>query len=185
MKQADPASIPSLPPRPSTALAGAIVTAIVSAATLGSSSAQAKDVAPADAIVTVDVPGPLERKRRTENTLLGDVETLTVSGSAGDARLGIAVSKLPDASDDLTTDGMLYRQARRKILRRYDAERTSWQDCRVAGYTCRQLEYEAADGRHGVARLFLTEEMLVIVNGIYENDRDHVEAFHDSTRRSG
>lgn len=151
---------------------------------LVSPAAQAREMAPNDSFLTVDIPGEIERKVREEKTLLGEVRTVTVAGSKGDAAMGIAVSKLPKASQTLATDGMIYRSARRKLLRRYDADRTTWENCRHAGMPCRLLEYEADDGRHGLARFYLTEDMMVIVNGIYETDRRLVVAYHDSTSRN-
>ncbi len=147
-------------------------------------AAHAREMAPNDSFLTVDIPGETTRRVRNENTLLGEVRTVTVAGSKGDAKMGIAVSKLPEASQTLATDGMIYRSARRKLLRRYDAESTRWESCHHAGLPCRRLDYVAEDGRTGLARFYLTEDMMVVVNGVYETDRELVLEYHDSTARN-
>jgi len=160
---------------------GAVLALPIAALGLAS-TVHAGAAAPNGSFITVDIPGNAVRKVRTEDTFLGEVRTVSMIGESGDAKVAIAVSKLPSLSDNLASERKMYGKAKRKLLRRYDAKSTAWKVCKRAGHECRYLEYAAEDGRKGIARLYLEGEMMVIVNGSYDDDKTVVERFHDSTR---
>jgi hypothetical protein len=68
--------------------------------------------------------------------------------------------------------------ARARLVDEYDGEVEGWSRCEHAGYACRKLRYVTGDGRHGLARLYLHEDVVMIVNAAWRgNDDGHARRF--------
>lgn len=96
----------------------------------------------------------------------------TLSWEDGDVELSLTATALPWVVTAFAPDGALYRKARRELLGNYDdASRSGWGTCSHAGYECRIFYYEYADeyadARHGMARLYLPDDVLVVANATY------------------
>jgi hypothetical protein len=139
-------------------------------------------VSPTGAFISVLLPKPIETLSKTRETLVGELHTETLSADRGDADLSITATRLPDVVDWLSTDGMVYRKARRELLYELSGTKQRWSDCRQAGHECRRLDYRTNDGRQGDARMYLRDGILVVVNATYRRDRKAGIEFLNSAR---
>lgn len=143
-------------------------------ATPASATTSAK---PSGSFLSADLPGEVVYSSDVRKTVVGDIEQASATSKAGDASLSITASILPGFVTAVTTDDMLYRKARNELLKTFSAESSSWESCTHAGSTCRKLLYDADDGRAGMARLYLREEVLVVINAIYGKDEEIARRF--------
>jgi hypothetical protein len=141
----------------------------------GESSGSA--VTPTNSFLSARLGGQVSHKTETVKTAVGEIEHHTSSAKQGDAKLSITATVLPAVATNVMSDAMLYRKARGELLSRYDATLVSWKACQHAGYTCRMLKYETEDGYYGMARLYLYEGTLVVLNAIYYEQEDVAKAF--------
>lgn len=150
------------------------VSAASGSAMSGSAATSAK---PKGSFLSAELPGEVEHTSDVRETVVGDVEQSSASAKAGDAALSITASILPGFVVAVTTDDMLYRKARSELLKTFAAQSTSWDGCTHAGFGCRKLLYAAEDGRKGMARLYLHDGVLVVVNAIYVEDEAVAKRF--------
>lgn len=164
----------------------ALVCVVASPSAPASSSVDAAAVAaaavtkPSGSFLTAELPGEVERRSGVRDTVVGDIEHHTASCTAGDAKLSITASTLPGFITAVTTDDMLYRKARNELLKNFSAKRRSWSRCTHAGHECRALLYGTGDGRKGMARLYLRDDVLVVTNAVYDQDEPIARRFLDS-----
>lgn len=145
-------------------------------------SVAASPAQPSGSFLSVELPADAEHTQGVRETVVGDIEHATVSARSGDASLSITASTLPGFVTAVASDAVLYRKARNELLKAWSAERTSWRSCNHAGYDCRKLHYATGDGRKGIARLYLHDGVLVVVNAVYVEDEDLAQAFLASAR---
>jgi hypothetical protein len=132
---------------------------------------------PAGSFLSAEFPVDVEYSKDVRKTVVGDVEQSSASAKVGDASLSITASILPAFVIAVATDDMLYRKARNELLKTFSAHSTSWGSCTHAGFACRKLLYEADDGRNGMARLYLHDGVLVVINAIYDEDENTARRF--------
>lgn len=137
---------------------------------------------PDNSFLSVRMPGSVEYAQAVRDTAFGDVEHHSASAISGELELSITASVLPGFVSSVSADNMLYRKARRELLDNYSGETEAWSSCSHAGYACRDLGYSIDDGRHGMARLYIDGEVMVVVNAIYEDDEDAARRFLDSVQ---
>lgn len=134
-------------------------------------TALAASATPSGSFLTADLPGTAEDVSGVRDTIVGDIKHNTLSSESGDAELSITATQLPGVVTTVTTNGMLYRKARKELVGNYDGNVVGWSECKHAGYECRMLRYDTDDGRHGMARLYLSDDVLVVVNAVYGEDK--------------
>jgi hypothetical protein len=132
---------------------------------------------PPGSFLSAEFPGDVEYSKDVRKTMVGDIEQSSASAKVGDASLSITASKLPGFVLALATDDILYRKARNELLKTFSAHSTSWRSCTHAGFACRKLLYEADDGHEGMARFYLHDGVLVVINAIYDEDADVARRF--------
>jgi hypothetical protein len=132
---------------------------------------------PSGSFLTAEFPADPEYSKDVRKTVVGDIEQLSATAKVGDASLSITSSTLPPFVIAVTPEDLLYRKARNELLKTFSADSTSWASCTHAGFACRKLLYAADDGRKGMARLYLHEGVLVVVNAIYGEDEDTAREF--------
>jgi len=147
-----------------------------------SPTALAGSARPDGSFLSVSLPGTPSDESGVRDTLVGDIHHNTLSSDAGDAELSITASVLPGAVTALTTDDMLYRKARRELVGNYSGSVNGWSECEHAGHECRKLRYSTNDGRKGMARMYLSDDVLVIVNAVYTADEAKARKFLASAR---
>ena len=125
---------------------------------------------PHGSFLSAELPGEVKSVRAVRDTLVGEIEHHTASATVGGTELSITATELPGFVTAVTSDNMLYRKARRELLRNYDGTSSAWSSCSHAGYACRLLRYVGDDGRKGVARFYLHDGVLVVVNAVYVDD---------------
>jgi hypothetical protein len=154
----------------------------VSGTTMSAMNASAMNVAtttakPSGSFLAAELPGDVEYSKDVRKTVVGDIEQASASAKVGDAALSITASILPGFVIAVATDDILYRKARNELLKTFSAHSTSWGSCTHAGFACRKLLYEADDGRKGMARLYLHDAVLVVINATYDEDEDVARRF--------
>jgi hypothetical protein len=154
----------------------------VSGTTVPAMTVSAMNVAPTSAtpsgsFLTAEFPADVEHSKDVRKTVVGDIEQSSATAKVGDASLSITASILPGFVIAVTTDDILYRKARNELLKTFSAESTSWKSCTHAGFGCRKLLYEADDGRKGMARLYLHDGVLVVINAVYDEDENTARRF--------
>lgn len=158
--------------------AAAVSAVAVSSATVSAvAAAPTTSAKPSGSFLSADLPGEVVYTSDVRKTVVGDIEQSSATAKAGDATLSITASILPGFVTAVTTDDMLYRKARSELLKTFSAESSSWESCTHAGFPCRKLLYDADDGREGMARLYLKEEVLVVINAIYGKDEEIARRF--------
>ncbi len=125
---------------------------------------------PEGSFLSVSMPDDVQEEHGVLETPVGSVEHHTLRATEGDTELSITASTFSPAVLDLTTPGLLYRKARHRLVAEYGGEVTGWTECTHAGHECRKLDYTAKGGRRGLARLYLDEDTMVIVNAVYADD---------------
>jgi hypothetical protein len=151
--------------------------ATVSGKPMSVMDAAATSAKPSGSFLTAEFPADPEYSKDVRKTVVGDIEQSSATAKVGDASLSITASILPGVVIALATEDMLYRKARNELLKTFSAHNTSWETCIHAGFACRKLLYEADDGREGMARLYLQEGVLVVINAIYDEDRSIARRF--------
>lgn len=149
----------------------------VSATPVSSTAAITTPVKPSGSFLTAELPGDVEHSRDVRKTVVGDIEQFSATAKVGDASLSITASTLPRFVIAVSPEDLLYRKARNELLKTFSAESTSWASCTHAGFACRKLLYAADDGREGMARLYLHDGVLVVVNAIYDEDEGTAREF--------
>lgn len=142
-----------------------------------STTALAASATPSGSFLSANLPGTAEDVSGVRDTIVGDIKHNTLSADSGDAELSITATQLPGVVTAVTTDNMLYRKARGELVGNYDGRVVGWSECSHAGYDCRMLRYDTADGRHGMARLYLDDGVLVVVNAVYGEDKSNARKF--------
>jgi hypothetical protein len=132
---------------------------------------------PSGSFLAAELPADVHHSNGVRETVVGDIEHATASAKSGDASLSITASILPGFVTAVTTDDMLYRKARNELLKVYSARSTSWRSGSHAGFTCYTLSYAADDGRKGMARLYLQDDVLVVINAVYDQDEAAARRF--------
>lgn len=184
MRLETPASVQSSsrPPKPG-ARARALGVLLALACLGASATALATtSVRPFGSFLAVELPGDVEHQSGVRETVVGDIEHFTALAKSGGASLSITATRLPGFVVAVTTDEMLYRKARNELLKNYAAHRTSWTRCTHAGCPCRKLLYQAKDGRKGMARLYLRDHVLVVINAVFDGDEAIARRFLASAR---
>jgi hypothetical protein len=174
--------MPPLLPRPFRTLALAAGVLFAALSVLSAPTAEAASTRPQGSFLAADLPGDVKRVNAVRDTLVGDIEHHTASATVDGVELSITATELPGFVTTVTTDNMLYRKARRELLRNYAGESQGWSRCNHAGYTCRKLRYVADDGRSGVARFYLHDDVLVVVNAVYAEDDATAKRFLASVK---
>jgi hypothetical protein len=145
--------------------------------TATATSVAASATQPSGSFLAVELPAGAQHSQGVRETVVGDIEHATAAAKSGDASLSITASSLPGFVTAMASDDMLYRKARSELLKAWSAERKSWSRCTHAGYGCRKLQYETGDGRKGMARLYLHDGVLVVVNAVYTEDEELARKF--------
>lgn len=161
-----------------------LTASLFSVLALAGASPALANAKPDGSFLTATIPGSTSEDSSTRSTAVGDVQRHTVSGESGDAELSITSTTLPEAATTITTDAMLYRKARNELLSSYSGQSKTWGTCTHAGFECRKLTYATEDGRKGVARFYLHEGVLVIVNATFGEDERAGRRFVNSARAS-
>jgi len=145
-------------------------------------TALAGSARPNGSFLSVSLPGTPSNESGVRDTIVGDIHHNTLSSDSGDAELSISASVLPGAVTTLTTEDMLYRKARRELVGNYGGSVTGWGECEHAGHECRKLRYSTSDGRKGMARLYISDDVIVVVNAVYSEDEAKARKFLASAR---
>lgn len=138
---------------------------------------------PSGSFLSAELPGEVEHTSDVRKTIVGDIEQSSATAKVGDASISITASVLPGFVVAVASEDMLYRKAKSTLLATFSAKATSWDAGTQAGLPCRKLGYEADDGRKGMARLFLHDGVLVVLNAIYVEDEGVARRFLASARR--
>lgn len=149
----------------------------VSAATATAMGVATTTATPKGSFLSAELPGEVVYSSDVRKTVVGDIEQASATATKGDATLSITASVLPGFVVALATEDILYRKARNELLETFAAESTSWDTCTQVGFGCRKLRYQAKDGRRGMARLFLHDGVLVVLNAIYGEDEGVARRF--------
>ncbi|MEZ4382325.1 MAG: hypothetical protein R3A79_13315 [Nannocystaceae bacterium] len=174
--------MPPLLPRPFRALALAAGLAFGALTLLSAPAAEAASAKPQGSFLSAQLPGEVENIDAVRDTLVGDIEHHTATAETDGAEMSITATELPGFVTTVTTDNMLYRKARRELLRNYSGTSKGWGRCSHAGYACRKLTYSTRDGREGIARLYLHDGVLVVVNAVYSEDDATAKRFLASVK---
>lgn len=138
---------------------------------------------PSGSFLSAELPGEVEHTSDVRKTIVGDIEQSSATAKVGDASISITASVLPGFVVAVASEDMLYRKAKSTLLATFSAKATSWDAGTQAGLPCRKLGYGTDDGRKGMARLFLHDGVLVVLNAIYVEDEGVARRFLASARR--
>jgi hypothetical protein len=145
-------------------------------------AADSSAVTPTGSFLSAQLVGKVSHKTETVDTAVGPIEHHTSTALHEDVRLSITATVVPSIVTRVLTDSLLYRKARSELMSRYDGKVVAWKSCQHAGYTCRWLRYETSDGKRGLARFYLYDGTLVVLNAVYRDGEDIAEAFLDSAQ---
>ena len=146
------------------------------------SAADSSTVTPTNSFLSAQLVGKVSHKTEKVDTAVGQIEHHTSSAQQEDARLSITATVVPSIVTRVLSDALLYRKARTELMARYDGKVVSWKACQHAGYSCRWLRYDTGDGKHGLARFYLYDGTLVVLNAVYNDAESVAQAFLDSAQ---
>lgn len=98
-------------------------------------------------------------------TRLGHMTTRTLLLEHDGLEFSMTAVDIPTRVRRLGDDVAMYERARDELLEVHGAERRAWTGCRIGGgVRCMQLHYARDGGQSGLARLFLRDRTLVVVD---------------------
>ena len=144
--------------------------------------ASQRSVAPEGSFLSAALPEGATDRSGSRDTPVGTIHHHTASWEGEDVELSITATTLPWVVVAFTTETMLYRRARQALLGNYGGRLVGWSRCKHAGHECRMLHYAYRGDRRGMARLYLRDDTLVVVNATFSGDRAAARSFLASVR---